>query len=101
MSASPPALRAGGLLLAALFAFPGLYLVWRNFTEDADPAGLLVSDSTLPPLWRTLRLAIAVSISAGILGTALAWLTTRTDLPFRRFWRVVMPIPLVFPYSRV
>lgn len=97
MSASPPALRVGGLVLAALFAFPGLYLLWRNFTEGADPAGLLVSDSTLPPLWRTLRLALAVSISAAVLGTALAWLTTRTDLPFRRFWRVVMPIPLVFP----
>lgn len=94
---APPVLRIAGLVLAAAFAFPAAYLVWRNFTADADPAGLLFSNRTLAPLGRTLQLAILVSVSAASLGTALAWVSTRTDLPFRRFWRVVLPVPLVFP----
>ena len=94
---APPLLRVAGLLLAGAFGFPAAYLVWRNFTEGADPVELLFSHRTLPPLWRTLRLALLVSVSASVLGTALAWLSTRTDLPLRRMWRVVLAIPLVFP----
>lgn len=94
---APRELRAIGLICSLAFAFPGLYLVWRNFTSGADPFGLLFSSHTLQPFWRTVRLAILVSASAACLGTSLAWLTTRTDLPLRRLWRVVLPIPLVFP----
>ncbi|MCY4423413.1 MAG: iron ABC transporter permease [Acidimicrobiaceae bacterium] len=96
-SSAPPTLRAVGLALAVAFAFPGVYLVYRNFAEGADPAGLLLSDRTIGPLWRSLRLAVSVSAAALMLGTALAWLTTRTDLPLNRLWRIVLPLPLVFP----
>ncbi|MGI9598964.1 MAG: ABC transporter permease [Acidimicrobiales bacterium] len=90
-------LRVVGVMLAMAFAFPGAYLVWRNFTEGADPAGLLVSRRTMEPLARTLQLAVAVSISAMVAGTGLAWLTTRTDVPLARLWRILLPLPLVFP----
>jgi len=90
-------LRVFGLVTAIAFAFPGLYLVWRNFTSGADPLGLLFSNQTLQPLWRTIYLAGLVSVSAACLGTALAWLTARTDLPFRKLWSVLLPVPLVFP----
>ena len=96
-SGAPPMLRVAGLALAVAFAFPGVYLVYRNFAEGADPAGLIVSDRTLGPLWRSLRLAVSVSGAALVLGTGLAWLTTRTDLPLGRLWRVLLPLPLVFP----
>ena len=96
-SRAPAPLTVLCVALAVAFAFPGLYLVWRNFTEDADPAGLLLSNRTMEPLLRTLRLAVATCISAAALGTALAWFSTRTDLPLRRLWRVVLPLPLVFP----
>ncbi|MYH42630.1 MAG: iron ABC transporter permease [Acidimicrobiaceae bacterium] len=96
-SGVPPLLRVAGLALALEFAFPGAYLVYRNFAEGADPAGLLISDRTLGPLWRSVRLAVSVSGAALVLGTALAWLTTRTDLAWRRLWRVLLPLPLVFP----
>ncbi len=96
--ATPPVgLRLVASLLAVAFAFPAAYLVWRNITEGSDPADALLSQQTLDPLLRTLQLAVLVSAAAMVLGTALAWLTTRTDLPFRRLWRVVLPIPLVFP----
>ena len=94
---TPPWLRVAGLALALGFAFPGVYLVYRNFAAGADPAGLLISDRTLGPLWRSVRLAVSVSAAALVLGTALAWLTTRTDVAWCRLWRVLLPLPLVFP----
>ena len=97
MSGAPPLLRVAGLALAVAFAFPGIYLVYRNFAAGADPAGLIISDRTIGPLWRSLRLAISVSGAALVLGTGLAWLTTRTDLPLIRLWRILLPLPLVFP----
>lgn len=95
--AAPRSLRAVALLATVLLAGPGVYLVIRNFTDDADPGGLLFSERTLAPLWRTLQLATLVSMSAAVLGTGLAWLTTRTDLPFKRLFRVLLILPLVYP----
>ena len=94
---APWVLRAVGVVLAAAFAFPGIYVVWRNISTDADPTGLLRSSRTLDPLGRTMQLAVLVSLASAAIGTTLAWLTTRTDVPLRRLWRTVLPIPLVFP----
>jgi len=96
-SKAPPTLRLAGLVLAGAFAFPGVYLVYRNFAAGADTAGLLVSGRIAGPLWRSLQLAVSVSAAALVLGTGLAWLTTRTDLPLSRLWRILLPLPLVFP----
>ncbi|MGI9611379.1 MAG: ABC transporter permease [Acidimicrobiales bacterium] len=93
---APGWLRLLGVALAGTFAFPALYLIWRNFTEDADPS-LVLSSRVLEPLGRTLLLASLVSVSAMLLGTSLAWVSTRTDVAGARFWRAVLPIPLVFP----
>ena len=49
------------------------------------------------PLGRTLVLAVSVTLSATVAGTGLAWLTTRTDVPLRRVWRILAPLPLVIP----
>ena len=96
-SGAPRSLQLVVLVLAVAFAFPGVYLVWRNFTEGADPAGLLISSRTMEPLARTLLLAVAVSATSMVVGTGLAWLTIRTDVPLTRLWRVLLPLPLAFP----
>ncbi|MEC7909971.1 MAG: iron ABC transporter permease [Actinomycetota bacterium] len=94
---APLALKVIALITAFLFACPGLYLVWRNITSDSDPLGLLFSEQTLSPLMRTVNLTVLVTLSAAILGTSLAWLTIRTDLPSRRILKIILPLPLVFP----
>ncbi len=96
-SRAPAALRVAGVVLAFGFAFPGVYLVYRALRDGTGPEGLLWSARTLGPLWRSLRLAVSVSASALVLGTGLAWLTMRTDLPLRKLWRVLLPLPLVYP----
>ena len=94
---APLALKVTALITAFLFACPGLYLIWRNITSDSDPLGLLFSEQTLSPLMRTINLTVLVTLSAAILGTGLAWLTIRTDLPYRRVLKLILPLPLVFP----
>ena len=32
-----------------------------------------------------------------IVGAGVAWLLERTDLPFRRFWAVLLALPLAVP----
>ena len=94
---APLALKVTALITAFLFACPAIYLVWRNITSDSDPLGVLFSEQTLSPLMRTINLTILVTLSAAILGTGLAWLTIRTDMPSRRILKIILPLPLVFP----
>ena len=85
------------VVVAAAFALPGGYVAWRVLTASGNPLGLLAERRTLDPLWRTVQLATLVAVAAAVLGTGLAWLAVRTDLPGRRFWRIALPLPLVYP----
>jgi iron(III) transport system permease protein len=73
------------------------YIAWRNLTLGADVVETLLSADTLLPLWRTAVLATAVSVTTAVIGTGLAWLVNRTDLPGGQLWRILAPLPLVFP----
>jgi iron(III) transport system permease protein len=78
-----------------IFSIPALYVVYEFVTLDSPLADTLSEIGA--PLWRTIQLAVLVSASAAVLGTTLAWLTIRTDLPFRQFWRIVLILPLALP----
>ncbi len=90
---APATVLAG--VVAIAFAVPGLLVVWRALRADIA-LGELWSDLAAP-LWRTIQLATLVSATAAVLGTALAWLLVRTDLPGRRLWRLVLVLPLALP----
>ena len=92
-----PALVVVSVVIGVVFAGPFLYVLTQNVRLGTDLWGELTSASTLRALWRTLSLATAVALTAAALGTAMAWVTTRSDLPARRLWRVLAPLPLVFP----
>jgi iron(III) transport system permease protein len=51
----------------------------------------------LGPLSRSIVLGVAVALASGVVGTTAAFLVTRSDLPGRRVWAVVLPLPLVIP----
>jgi iron(III) transport system permease protein len=88
-------LKAAAAAIAAVFSVPFLYLVSENLTSDA-PLGFLSSEA-LGPLGRSLGLAVCVSATASVIGTGAAWLVGRTDLPGARFFKLVLPLPLVIP----
>ena len=95
----PPLLLVVGACLTALVALlPLVYLVVRAF-EDGGAAVLdvLLRARTARLLARSLLLAGSVTVACLVIGTALAWLTVRSDLPGRRTWGVVAALPLAIP----
>ena len=83
--------------IALFFLFPLGYLLWGTLTLDGDLWGKLASRATLGPLTRSLLIATTTATATALLGTTLAFLVSRTDLPARRFFRVVLALPLVIP----
>ncbi|MGH9183138.1 MAG: ABC transporter permease [Acidimicrobiales bacterium] len=96
-SRPPPALVVAAVGVGLVFAAPLGYLVWRNAVLGGDVVALLRSSTTLGPLGRTVLLATTVSAACAALGTSVAWVVTRADLPGRRVWRALVPLPLVIP----
>ena len=84
-------------IVGALFLFPLAYLVWGTFDLESSLWTTLADRSALIPLRNSLVIAIAVSVTCGVLGGSLAWITTRTDTPGHRIWRSILPLPLVIP----
>ena len=93
---APVSLVAVSAVVACLFATPLAYLAVRGLTEGGTLAAW-TSGATLGPLARTLLLGVSVAAASAVLGTALAWLVARTDLPGRRTARLLLPLPLVMP----
>ena len=91
----PHLLRGLAIAIAVGFAAPVVYVLWRTVTLDADFGDTM--RESVGPLWRTVQLAVIVSFASGVLGTGLAWLLVRTDVPLARAWRLLAPLPLVFP----
>ena len=60
-------------------------------------AAQIVRPLTGTLLWNTVRLTVVVTVLCAILGTAAAWLVERTDLPGRRFFAVLLVVPLAIP----
>lgn len=54
-------------------------------------------DRTLDLIMRSLGLAGAVTLAALVIGVGAAWVVARTDVWGRRFWQVVLGLPLAMP----
>lgn len=92
----PRGLTALSVVIAAAFLGPLAYLLARAAGVERI-ADTLTRRDTLVPLRSTLTLAVSVAAASAVVGTGLAWLTTRTDLPLRRLWAVAAALPLVYP----
>jgi iron(III) transport system permease protein len=94
---APVALSATSVLVALVFATPLTYLVSRVAVGDVPLSSVVSDDRVQDALWKTIVLASLVAASAAVIGTALAWLVARSDVPYRRVFAVLVPLPLVFP----
>ncbi len=86
-----------GLMVAGAMLLPLVYLLIRALGVDAEAWTQLLRARLLGVLSRSMLLAVSVTLSANALAIPLAWLTTRSDLPGRRFWVIVTALPLVIP----
>lgn len=84
-------------LVVALVLLPILYLMARAVGAGQEAWHLLFRARTLEVFLQTAGLALAVTGAAAGIALPLAWLTVRTDLPYRRWWSVLTVLPLVIP----
>lgn len=93
-----PVLRLLGLMVAAGAAIPLGYLIWRvGELGWADAWAIASSARTRGLLASTLVLAVSVTAAAVAISVPVAWLTVRTDLPWRRTLLVATSLPLAIP----
>ena len=85
------------VVIAVLLLTAPAYLALRTLGAGSDALDLIFSLRTLWVVWRTVALMAAVMIGCIVIAAPLAWLTVRTDLPARGFWRVVTMLPLALP----
>ena len=94
----PPVLLllAAGSVAAVLLLSPS-YLLIRTLGAGPEAWDLLIRTRVLEILGRTLLLVGVVTGASILLAVPLAWLTVRTDLPFKTVWSVATALPLVIP----
>jgi iron(III) transport system permease protein len=89
-------LAAGGI--AALSLIPVLYLIRRAWSVGlVEAIQVLLNPRTLQVILNSVLLAFLVTVASLLIGLPLAWLTVRTDLPWRRTWTVLGALPLAIP----
>jgi len=96
-SIPPAVIWVPALFVGAALLLPLVYLVVRTFDSGGGVWDLLFRQRIAAILGRTILLVATVTAASIVLAVPLAWLTTRTDLPFRRVWVVLPALPLVIP----
>lgn len=94
---APLALWPPGLAVVLATLIPAWYLVRRSTERGWGPWREVLSEAAWPLLARSLQLSLLVAIACVAVALPAAWLTTRTDLPARRAWSVLMAAPLAIP----
>ena len=95
---APAPLVFGALVAVAIAVLPLIYLVVRASENGwSGVEETLWRSRTLELTLRSVELAGIVTACCLVLGTGLAWLVTRTDLPARRVWQVALGLPLALP----
>ncbi|MYC32809.1 MAG: iron ABC transporter permease [Chloroflexi bacterium] len=85
------------LIIAALLLTAPVYLALRTLGAGSEAIDLIFRARTVEVIARTVALMAAVMLGCIAIAAPLAWLTVRTDLPARGFWRVVTMLPLALP----
>lgn len=87
-----------GALTAAIAIIPLVYLIVR--VVEAGPARIvevLWRARTLETIITSSAFVIVVTSACLVIGIPAAWLITRTNLPLRPMWLVLLALPLAMP----
>lgn len=92
------------LLLTVLVALPLFWILFYSFRSDSGGGATfenfvaLVTDQTLLQAYGlAIGMALAVGVLSCAVATPMAWLVARTDLPGRRFFRLLVTASFVTP----
>lgn len=84
-------------VIVLMILLPVAYLFMTALGSGQSGLDYLMRERTLRIFTNSLTLMIAVTASAALIGIPFAWLTARTDLPWRRFWLVAGLLTMVIP----
>jgi iron(III) transport system permease protein len=94
----PLATTIASAAVAGAVLLPLVWLFKAGFDVGLDPAlDILLRSDTLQVFVNSAVLVGVSTVACVLIGVPLAYLTVRTDLPFRRFWTVAVSLPLVIP----
>ncbi|RMG88591.1 MAG: iron ABC transporter permease, partial [Chloroflexi bacterium] len=85
------------VLIVSVVLLPIAYLIIRAAGAGEEGIAYLLKERTLRIVWNSLTLVLSVTLSAAVIGVPFAWLTSRTNLPFRRMWLILGLLPMVIP----
>ncbi|MFQ3646939.1 MAG: iron ABC transporter permease [Anaerolinea sp.] len=89
------------LLLGLLVVYPSLVLLWNSFQVSGQFSLDNFNELTNPRVLTALRNSLTVSVWGALggttLGVFLAWILTRTDVPFKRVLHVLLIVPYLIP----
>lgn len=95
---SPPVLLAGAVLVGLLLLLPLAFLILEAVQYGFSALRpLLFRSLTATLLWNTVSLTVVVTALCAVIGTVAAWFVERTELPGRRFWAVLVVVPVGIP----
>jgi len=81
-----------------LILIPLIYLVIRSSENGfSGIINVLSRPRIYSIIFTTLSLSILVGIFALVLGVFTSWTISRTNVVFRKFWLLLLPIPLAMP----
>lgn len=102
LGAGPLILGVAILLLVVLVVYPFSKIAVESFLfEDqwslANFEEILSKEANLRALGHSLEVAALSTVVSTVIGTLLAWLVGRTDLPGKAFFRTAFVLPFVIP----
>ena len=83
------------VIVAAML--PIFYLFLRVIEGGETTWEFLSRSNSVKVIWRTVTVIALVTVFSLIVAVPAAWLTMRTDMPFRRVLAVALALPLVVP----
>lgn len=86
---------AGSVVIAAML--PVVYLFIRGIDGGETTWDFLTRPQSMKVIWRTVTVIFTVTMFSLIVAVPAAWLTMRTNMPFRKVLAVALSLPLVVP----
>ncbi len=89
--------QAVSLVIVAVVLIPMVYLVFGAISAGQEGLDYLLRARTLLIVGNSISLMLAVTFCATLIAVPFAWLTSRSDLPWRRVWLVFGLAAMVIP----
>jgi iron(III) transport system permease protein len=89
--------QGASLMVVAVVMIPIVYLAIGAVSAGADGLDYLLRSRTLRIVGNSIGLMAAVTLFATLIAIPFAWLTSRSDLPWRRAWLILGLAAMVIP----